>query len=387
MSTKKSGLELMRIFSMFFIVVYHIIIHSNFSRGCFLGATTGGSRVLLILLEAIMVVHVNSFALLTGYFQSEKKAKLSKVISMVNATWFYKLLCLAGILIAVHYFSLPNSVGMPFDRKLISILPIDRQDNWYINCYLLIYIFSPFLNILINKLDQKKHKKLIMLLFIIFSLVGTLLLGEVVPSYAEGRSILTFILFYFVGAYLRKYPIEESHIFSKYKENAKKYIFLIVWIILAIVLMTFRVAGHSLYNDGRLFQEVAIKFELLATSFLSPIVVIEAIAYFLFFKNMKFNSKVINYIGGTTFGIYLLHENLYVRENIYNWLNMSQYNNQGIKQVLVILVLGIIIFLVCMLVEIIRKAIYKFFYKRKFALKLRNRIQDFIKSLGLDINY
>ena len=251
----------------------------------------------------------------------------------------------------------------------------------------MIYIFSPFLNILINKLNQKKFKKIILLMFIVFSIVGTLLIGNIVPSYGEGRSILTFILFYFIGAYLREYPIEESSLFSKYKYNAKKYIFLIIWLVLAVVLMAFRVSAHSLYSDGRMFQEIAKKFELLATSFLSPIVIIEAISYFLFFKNMKFDSKIINYIGSTTFGIYLLHENIYIKENIYIWLNMAKYNDQGIKQVLAILILGVIIFIVCMLVEMCRKIIFKFFYKRKFAFRIRCKIQNFIKSLGLDINY
>ena len=159
---KKSSLELMRIISMLFIVIYHIILHSSL-----IGLSTGGTRFLLILLEAFMVVHVNSFILLTGYFQSEKEAKLSNVISVFNATWFYKLLALAIVIILARYFGFTNNIQMTFHQKLVSLLPLDRYDNWYINCYLLTYIFSPFLNILINRLSRKKFKKLIMILFIV----------------------------------------------------------------------------------------------------------------------------------------------------------------------------------------------------------------------------
>ena len=102
---------------------------------------------------------------------------------------------------------------------------------------------------------------------------------------------------------------------------------------------------------------------------------------------MNFSSKIINYIGGTTFGIYLLHENIYICNNLFGWLNMGKYSNYGIKLIGIIIILGIIIFITCMIIEIIRSLIFKFFYKRKFALKLRNKIIDFIKSLGLDINY
>lgn len=379
---KKSGLELMRIVSMFFIILYHIILHGNL-----IVDSSGGTKFLLILLESFLVVHVNSFILLTGYFQSEKNAKLSKVISIINSNWFYKVLCFAGILILVKFFSFSNVVPLTLKQKIISILPLDRGENWYVNCYLLIYIFSPFLNILINKLSQKRFKKLIFILFIIFSIVGTLLIGNVVPNYLDGRSILTFILLYFVGAYLKKYPIDNLNLFQNISDNIKKYIFLIIYISLSFIIMAFEITYNSVVINGGIYSEIAMIFRMLSISFLSPLVLLSAVSYFLFFKNMTFNSKVINFIGGTTFGIYLLHENVYIRENIYTWLHLSEHVNGGIKLIGMVIVLGIIIFIVCMIIEIIRKAIFKFFYKRKFALKLRNRIKDFIKSLGLDIDY
>lgn len=379
---KKSGLELMRIVSMFFIIAFHIIEHSGI-----MVHAVGGSKFLLVLIEAFFIIHVNSFILLTGYFQSEKKAKLSKVISIINANWFYKILCFVAIIILVKYFSFTNIIPLTFNQKLITLLPLDRGENWYINNYLLIYIFSPFLNILIDKLNKKNFKKFIIIMFVIFSLIGTLLIGDVVPVYGYGRSILTFILLYFVGAYLRKYPLEESRLFNVYTDKTKKYIFLIIYVILALTIMAFRMTSLNIYTYGNICGEIADVLYTLTISFLSPLVIIESISYFLFFKNMTFNSKVINFIGGTTFGIYLLHENVYIRENIYTWLHLSEHANGGIKLIGMIMVLGIIIFIVCMIIEIIRKAIFKFFYKRKFALKLRNRIKDFIKSLGLDINY
>ncbi len=379
---KKSSLELMRIISMFFIVVYHIILHSNL-----INLSTGGTKFLLVLLEAFMVVHVNSFILLTGYFQSDKNAKFSKIISVCNATWFYKLLTFVGIILVTNYFSLPNNVDMNFHQKIISILPFDRYDNWYINCYLLTYIFSPYLNVLINKLSRSKLKKLIIILFIVFSLVGTILIGNILPDYNSGRCMMAFILLYFVGAYLRLYPIEESRLFSVYKPKLKKYVFLIGYILLGIIGITFRMTAFNISIYDRFYTEFSDILYMTSISFLSPLVLIQSISYFLFFKNMSFNSRVINFIGGTTFGIYLLHENRYIRDNLFEWLNMSSHANGGIKLVCMVILLGIIIFISCMTVEIIRKAIYKFFYKRKFALKLRNKVQDFIKSLGLDINY
>ena len=379
---KKSSLELMRIISMLFIIFYHIILHSKLTD-----YSTGGSRFLLVLIEALFVVHVNSFVLLTGYFQSDKQAKLSKVIQVININWFYKLFCLLGIYILVHYFSLNNNIEMTFHQKLISILPLDRGENWYVNCYLLIYIFSPFINILINKLDKNKLKKIIVIMFIVFSIIGTVFTGNIVPHYADGRCMLTFILLYFVGAYLRKYPIEESRYLNAFTDKMKKYIFLLIYFSFGIVITLFRFTSINIMNYGRLFNEFSNIFLNLALSFLSPLVIIESISYFLFFKNMNFRSKIINFIAGTTFGIYLLHENIYISFNLYDWLNLGKHANEGIKMIGMVIILGLIIFIICMIIEIIRRAIFSFFYNRKFAFKNREKIKDFIKSLGLDINY
>lgn len=379
---KKSGLELMRIISMIFIIIYHIILHSGLEI-----VTVGGNKFLLLLLESFLIVHVNSFVLLTGYFQSDKEAKISKVISIVNATWFYKILCFIGILLIVRYTSLPNGVEFTFYQKLISILPLDRNENWYINCYLLVYIFSPYLNALINKLSRKMLKKLIIVSFVVFSLVGTLVIGNVVPTYLEGRSMITIIFLYLIGAYLRKYPIEESRLFNTYKDKMKKYVFLAIYIVFSFIILVFRMTSLNMDYFGPAYDEIFEVFRLLSVSFLSPLIIISSISYFLFFKNMNFSSKIINFIGGTVFGIYLLHENVYIRDNVYGWIHVIRYANEGAKSILMLIALGIVIFLIGMIIEIIRKGIYRFFYKRKFAEKLRNRIKDFIKSLGLNINY
>lgn len=60
---RNSNFELMRIVSMFFIVIYHIIIH-----GKILENSHGTTHFLLYIILAICIVHVNSFILVTGYF-------------------------------------------------------------------------------------------------------------------------------------------------------------------------------------------------------------------------------------------------------------------------------------------------------------------------------
>ena len=70
---RNSNFELLRIIAMLFIVLYHIIIH-----GQVLGnSVNAGLSIIIYLVMYMTLVHVNSFILLTGFFQSTGKFKQS----------------------------------------------------------------------------------------------------------------------------------------------------------------------------------------------------------------------------------------------------------------------------------------------------------------------
>ena len=94
-----SNFELMRITSMFMIVVWHFIIHSNL-----LLRTSGALNLFLNFIYIAFAVHVNSFVLVCGYFQYDKPIKLNKFFSLFTTTWFYKavyalIFSLSGIVV------------------------------------------------------------------------------------------------------------------------------------------------------------------------------------------------------------------------------------------------------------------------------------------------
>ena len=95
---RNSNHELMRIISMFFIVLYHIILHGyvlNNSQN-----PTFNHFVNIIIF--ITMVHVNSFVLLTGYYQCKNTFKQSTLWKLINSTLFYKIL----IVIILTYMGL-----------------------------------------------------------------------------------------------------------------------------------------------------------------------------------------------------------------------------------------------------------------------------------------
>ena len=71
MDTKKerlSNFELMRIISMFLIVMWHTTLHSETYT-----SAHGFLRFMLDIIMCLCVVHVNSLVMVTGYFQCNKR--------------------------------------------------------------------------------------------------------------------------------------------------------------------------------------------------------------------------------------------------------------------------------------------------------------------------
>ena len=117
---RDSNYELMRIISMFMIVVWHMIVHGKIAQ-----QSTGLLHNLIYLLEAILVVHVNSYVLVTGYYQCKSKFKLKKLISLNNQAWFYRIVILITLLVL-------DVVSVGKVELLQSLFPLDFSAYWFI---------------------------------------------------------------------------------------------------------------------------------------------------------------------------------------------------------------------------------------------------------------
>ena len=193
MNTKlrESQFELMRIISMLFIVLYHILVH-----GKILEHATGSMSLFLVFIESLILVHVNSFVLVSGYFQCKGKLKLGKAIKINNMTWFYKVVMML-VLVATSLIAKPDLL-----TRIHTYLPIDYGTYWFINSYLILYLISPILNKVISTSSKKSLQKAILILFIIISVLSTVT-RDAFYNTLTGRSLCTFILLYFIGAYIR----------------------------------------------------------------------------------------------------------------------------------------------------------------------------------------
>ncbi len=314
--TRASNIELLRILTICGVVVLHYNGYFGFSA-----AAPGSVNFhILSVLEVLFICAVNLFVLISGYFLCEStQRKAIKVVELVVQVMVIGVVKYGlSLLFGSTAFSLSGLVG--------SALP----NNYFVTFYLTLYLLSPYLNVLLNKLSQKQFAALLCLSFCLFSLWPTLLdlLSEMGHPFwgmyttntegsQAGYSILNFMLMYLLGAYLKKHPVT----FAPWKYGIG---FAVCVAILALL---------QLY------------FPAVARAYSNPLVVAEAVLLFLLFQRLHFSSKLVNTLAAGTFTCFLLHD-VFLSE-----IGIDRAVNQSALLMIAHIILSVsLIFLACWVV-------------------------------------
>lgn len=369
--TRNSNLELLRIVSMLFIVCFHTIIHG----GVLVNSQNNTLSTIVFIIELITLVHVNSFALVTGYFQSEKKEiKMSKVWSLLNSSLFYKATIMI-ILLACGYITVSKVDFL----KNLSIIPLDS--HWFIRTFIPLYLFSPFINKLINSMNQKEYLGLLGITLVIISVIPFIWGGLSFPN--SGLSLYQLVYLYLVGGYLKKYPLEKSYLFKKCSKQLFQIILVSIIVACVGVNFLFYVTVFLLKDVNSVFNYI---FSTMSGSILwysNPFVIIQSVAYFLFFNTLNIKSRLINLVSSLTFGVYLIHENWYIRPLLYTNLGINRGPIYSTKFVIYMLLMVCVIFVVCAFIEFCRQQLFKFIRERKISIKIRSKFNDFVRNIKI----
>ena len=366
-NVRQSNFEVMRMLSMLFVVMWHLILHSG------LYELLGTIKFCLEFLVLLGVVHINSFVLVTGYFQSEGKFSLKKFFKLFFLTWFYK-----ALFVLIFYF-----LGLRDISKLElfkELMPIDSRDYWYVNCYLGLYLLSPWLNLFIRSIDQKEYRSLLLVGFILFSIIP-LITNQVTIS-NDGYTIIHFIYMYLIGAYLKKYPIEKNYHFQYYSRCKRQVIFLgisIFCLFFNFILLQFSHSlvgsnnsllnemGNYLFNNNRLYS--------------NPVVIIQSIFYFLYFSTLKIKKFKLRSISKVILDVYLIHENYYMISYLYFLLKTRTWYQYGAELIILMVIVGSILIFICsLLLGYVRYFISMFIGKRKFVIKIKEKFYCYLEN-------
>lgn len=268
---RNSNFELMRIITMFMIVLWHFIRNGPMPQHI-----DGSLKIILIFLNALIEIHICSFVLLSGYFQYNKKMKLSKVITLNNSIWFYKAL-IPIILISLGLVSIDKITFL----KLLS--PIPHKDYWYMTTYLILYLISPLLNIIIENTNKRQHKLIIIMLILLFCILS-IVTNEEFYKMNYGYSLTNFIMLYFIGSFLHKYPIEKSTIFKSKNKEYIRFISIITFFTMAFIAAIIEIASTDISSTNGIVGYFGYVLHQSFTAYNNPILILQAISYFIFFQ-------------------------------------------------------------------------------------------------------
>ena len=104
-----------------------------------------------------------------------------------------------------------------------TILPIYSIDKDFTVCFLVFYLFIPFLNKLLRAINEKEFLCLLGLLCFTYIFMGTLPKFKVTMNYVSW-----FVVIYFIGAYLKLYPKKFFCFAKTYLETSQHFEYIII---------------------------------------------------------------------------------------------------------------------------------------------------------------
>lgn len=337
---RKSNIELLRILAMFLIVFMHLLWHGNVLNSCDYGSI---NYYLFWSIRSLCYISVNVFVLISGYFMIYSKFNNKKLFKMILQTLFYSLV----------FFSISSYINkdiFTIFNLLKSIFPISSGVYWYITSYVLLYLISPLLNNAIISMDKNELRRVIIYLFIAFSIFPTFLFWS--RSFLSmGRDLNWFIFLYLVGGYIRKYNIS-------CKNKKLLFIFIISIFLMIISLVLIGAITHLIF--GR------VKEQDLMLCFNSIFSLCASISVFLIFLNIRINnmifSRIVNSISKLVIGVYLFHENPFFRDILWGIINPTRFINSSILTLLYSIFACIMIMMIGCLIEKCRLYLLKCFH-------------------------
>jgi surface polysaccharide O-acyltransferase-like enzyme len=305
-------------------------------------------------LEAFCIVAVNCYMFITGYFLIKSKFSIIKILKLWGQVLFYSI-----TIYLIFLFT--NIIDFNIKDMIVSFMPIITKEYWFVTVYILLYLLSPYLNILIYNLSKKQFKTLIGIMLFVFCICTTFLPSSFTLDTTRGYGIIWFVCLYFIGAYIR------LHFDGKSKINILNFLLYFIITILVIV-------SRFIITDICNIFNVNTAYNLKFYEYNSITILLSSIFLFLFFKNLNINSNIIKTtvlkIAPLTLGVYLIHEQSNMRIILYkNILNTSNYLDNNFF-VIISITSSILIFIICIFVEFLRNNLVIYLSKTKLYLKL-----------------
>lgn len=335
------AIDLLRIIAMLMVLTLHI----NLFGGFFNIKGSPLYELSILLYEHLSIVAVNVFVIISAWFLCDGHTATKKVFQLLITIIFWTIVtefvaALLGEKITIY--------------DIAKSIPVIGYSYGFLSGYMIMYMVSPYLNIILGSISQRQK------FLIAFGIV--LLFSFFAPITSSGYLKIGggYHFAWFIGLYLVTAIIKHS------QRQIGKYVYLCLYVILAIIgtlgdYYNINVIGSRDYNN--------------------IIVLIESFCIFLFFSKITINNdKIVRWIAFLapfSFAVFLIHAN-FVLERYYQQFVFSQYISGTIMYLLLVPVAAVCTYIICSLLEYLRKTIFHYCKLDLTIDGLANKTDDII---------
>lgn len=318
---RNSSVELYRILATFAVLIVHfngwfVDAPKPFDINAFTITDVGQ-----IVIEAMTIICVNMFLIITGYFGL--KLKLESLLRIAFLL----------VLIYIPFYLLNYYIGGTFVLKsFIGKFFVVTQAGYFVQCYVFLMFLSPVLNAFLS-LDRKIVLRWTFA-FIIVETWFDCFMGIECLGFSGGYAIMHFVLMYMIGRCLFIYKEELLRIRRSY------WMFGYIACTLVIILMFV----------------IGLKFSLYYSN---PVTILSTCCSFMPFLYKNYHNTVINWIASSTLSVYIIQVTPPV---YYKIVKLDMYLLTSLPYwhyLLALLVFVVLFFFVCVFYGKLCEMIYK----------------------------
>ena len=288
---RNSNIEMLRIFAMLGI----ILLHYNDGEAFACCQNDEVKSNILLFLESVAICGVDLFLLISGYFLSlsQKRSLLKPFELLFQISFFNTAYYIARIIISAETI---NAYAL-----IKAIIP----SSYFFILYIIVYLVSPYINLIFSCLEKKQIQRFIFLIITIFSFWATLvdvveeILGfewfGISPITAwgnkQGFNIAHFIFIYCIGVYVRLYG---KQYLLKFRSSS----LWLLWLMDVVLI----------YGWAKL-SSIFERFEMRsAWVYHNPLVILSAVLLLaIALKKTKVTIGIVNSISAAAFTAFLVH--------------------------------------------------------------------------------
>lgn len=316
---RKSNLELLRIVAMLLVLLTHYV--STREKYIPVSNLISFHGILNMELESLSFVCVNCFILISGYFRI--KFKWRSFANLFFQILFWSSFCI--LIASLPFLKFP-------DFPLLKTFIISLTWGWFVQGYIILFIFSPVLNTFIDSCSEKQLGTYVIIFYLLSTIGGYLMLWT---DFHKGMSALSLMGIYLTGAYLRHTTLKIFSLKARYD--------LLFYLIGGVIIVCLNIA---MLSGG---------IHISPYGYLNPMIILMSIFLFLFFKKIEIGyKKWINGLAASAFSIYLFHCNVLIGPHISSMWSRINLQFSSLLSLLFASITFVLIYAFCALVDRLR---------------------------------